>query len=144
MFIRQRGDTLTAVSGEVQRTLWIRAHRSWLKPDSSPVLCKWRHEFSNGIDHGLDVCIVPFQSTLKLGQLGGDLSICRHGLTHSHKSQHYEDAHLDGALRIQHGGAMIAPYSVRHGEGTDALRGRRLRSQIVISKSSCPCSRAGT
>jgi hypothetical protein len=88
----------------MQRTLWIHARRSWLKSDSSPVPCRRLHEFSNGMDHGLDVFIVAFQSTLKLGELGGNIPICSHGLTHSHKSKHYKDAGLDGPLRIQHRG----------------------------------------
>ncbi len=75
-----------------------------IKSNPAPIPRGRGHELSNRLYEFLDVRIVAFEAALKFGQFGHDLPICCQGFAHAHESAHDKDAHLYGALGIQHRG----------------------------------------
>jgi hypothetical protein len=66
--------------------------------------CGRRHQALDGVDNGDDLLVMFRELPFELDQLLGEFFVGREEPPKPHEGSHDENAHLDGARSIEHGG----------------------------------------
>lgn len=74
--------------------------------ESDPALVRRQglDELAEGVDEILDFVVVVIETSFEFRKFRHYVLISRQGLAHLHEGAHDEDAHFDGALRVEYAG----------------------------------------